>query len=71
MQLALRQDREADSVMFAVTHFSEYAADWRDVIVLPRYSICHLIPWSEFEQTFLNGFVAIQASHAALEDLKV
>lgn len=60
MQLALRQDREADPVIFAVTHFTEYAADWRDVMFLPQYSVSHLIPWSEFEQAFLNRFVPIQ-----------
>ena len=47
MQLALRQDREADPVMFAVTHFTEYAADWQDVMFLPQYSLSHLIPWTE------------------------
>ena len=51
MQLALRQDREADpviKVMFAVTHVTEYAADRRDIMFLPQYSVSHLIPWSEY-----------------------
>lgn len=68
MQLALRQDREADPMWFVVTHFTEYAADRRDVMFLPQYSVNHLIPGIEFEKAILDRFVPIQASHAALED---
>ena len=70
MQLALRQDREADLVMFVVTQFTKYAADWRDVMPPPQVSMNNLIPWNEFEKTFPDRFVPIQASHAALEDFK-
>ena len=56
--------------MFVVAHFTEYATDWRDVMFLPQYAVSHLIPWIEFEQAFLNRLIPIQASYAALEDLK-
>lgn len=59
MQIALRQDRDTDPVMFAVTHLIEDAADWRDVMFLYLYPVITLIPWVEFEKAFLQRFVPL------------
>ena len=70
MELLIRQTKIADPVLYACSHLTQSAADWRDIEFLPVYALDATIPWQTFVTALQTRFVTVESCHRFLERFK-